>query len=71
MYVEFGDKVIEISDDYKVVNIYTEKYTLTTKLNDSFYEVNEHFFYTRVKLGSDSSFKNKTPLKDETIQRST
>ncbi|WKY15110.1 hypothetical protein Q1695_000541 [Nippostrongylus brasiliensis] len=39
VYVEFGNKLIEIEKYYGVVNVYTEKYTTTAKINDTFYEI--------------------------------
>ncbi|KAK5970602.1 hypothetical protein GCK32_000393 [Trichostrongylus colubriformis] len=39
IYVEFGDKIVEIDHNYKTVNVHTDKYTITAKINDSFFDV--------------------------------
>ncbi|XGW32715.1 hypothetical protein V3C99_017333 [Haemonchus contortus] len=39
IYVEFGDKIVEIDQNYRTVNVHTDKYTITAKVNDSFYDI--------------------------------
>ncbi|KAK6032701.1 hypothetical protein OSTOST_01102 [Ostertagia ostertagi] len=38
IYVEFGDKIVEIDHNYRTVNVHTDKYTVIAKINDSFYD---------------------------------
>ncbi|KAJ1369739.1 hypothetical protein KIN20_031286 [Parelaphostrongylus tenuis] len=39
IFVEFSSKILQITDDYNLINVFTDNYTITAKMNMSMYDL--------------------------------